>query len=391
MAEWLGLRSLDEDAPLVDAASSSFELALGNTMVLRIPMERDKQLRGVDAGGAGTDDGSSETGAVVWDGSVLLCRAAERIAPASRVLELGAGCGAAGIAAALAGARATLSDRPHRVAALEANAAANGVDVACVALDWRAPYDAALGAFDVVLCADCVYDLDLVGPLLRAAAAALAAGGVVLVAVDTAVHRDKAYAAFEAAAPCLFEVVEEESFASRAAWSKGDDKEALRLWRLRRPRRRTVVVMGPCGVGKSTVGAALAAALGLDFLDADDYHPPANVAKMARGEALDDGDRAPWLAAVAAAARRRRGAVVACSALKAAYRAAFDGAATFVFLDVPPAVVRARVARRTHFMPASLVDSQYGALERPDPAAAVVVDGTAPVAALVATILGRLA
>ena len=85
-----------------------------------------------------------------------------------------------------------------------------------------------------------------------------------------------------------------------------------------------VIVMGVCGCGKTTVGRALAHRLQVEFLDADDFHPPANVAKMAAGVALTDDDRGPWLDRLAAEMREReaqgRGAVVACSALKEAYR-----------------------------------------------------------------------
>jgi gluconokinase len=85
-----------------------------------------------------------------------------------------------------------------------------------------------------------------------------------------------------------------------------------------------VIVMGVCGCGKTTVGRALARELGCEFLDADDFHPAANVAKMAQGVALTDDDRWPWLDAIVAAMRERAargsGAVIACSALKEAYR-----------------------------------------------------------------------
>ena len=97
-----------------------------------------------------------------------------------------------------------------------------------------------------------------------------------------------------------------------------------------------VVVMGVAGSGKSTVGAALAAALGVTFVEGDRLHPAANVAKMAGGEPLDDDDRWPWLARVRAALRQEGGVVVACSALARRYRDLLrqaDGT-RFVFLDV---------------------------------------------------------
>ncbi|MGE3857551.1 MAG: gluconokinase [Dehalococcoidia bacterium] len=135
--------------------------------------------------------------------------------------------------------------------------------------------------------------------------------------------------------------------------------------------RVIVVVMGVSGAGKTTVGRALAARLGWAFLDADDLHPAANVAKMAAGQPLTDTDRAPWLDAVAAHIAawdaEGRSGVVACSALRRGYRdrlaTACDGV-RFVHLDVPPAIARERLAKRAgHFMPASLLDSQYATLE----------------------------
>jgi gluconokinase len=132
-----------------------------------------------------------------------------------------------------------------------------------------------------------------------------------------------------------------------------------------------VVVMGIAGSGKSTVGQRLAVRLGWDFLDADELHPPHNVAKMAAGEPLTDTDRLPWLAAVAELIALRladrRPAVVACSALKRAYRERIRApGVAFVYLAVPSAVAEARVASRpAHFMPPSLVASQVEDLEPP--------------------------
>lgn len=126
-----------------------------------------------------------------------------------------------------------------------------------------------------------------------------------------------------------------------------------------------VVVMGPSGSGKSLVGASVAAALRAEFVDGDDLHPRANVAKMASGKPLDDADRAPWLDAVAATLRAPS-IVVACSALRRAYRdriRAQVGAVVFVELVVSDAQLRTRVSRRDHFMPASLLDSQLTTLE----------------------------
>ena len=134
-----------------------------------------------------------------------------------------------------------------------------------------------------------------------------------------------------------------------------------------------VVVMGVSGVGKSTVGIALASLLGVDFVDADSLHPPANVTKMAAGTPLTDADRWPWLDLVGRTLvdASETGVVVACSALKRAYRDAIRAAAPttrFVHLTVPRAALADRVASRAdHFMPASLVDSQLETLEPIEP------------------------
>ncbi len=134
-----------------------------------------------------------------------------------------------------------------------------------------------------------------------------------------------------------------------------------------------LLVMGVSGAGKTTIASALAERLGWALLDADDLHPPANHAKMARGVPLDDEDRRPWLAAVAAwiAARRTeaRPAVVACSALKRAYRDQLRQAAAdlqIVFIKAEPELLAERLMRRRdHFMPPSLLASQFAALEPP--------------------------
>jgi gluconokinase len=132
------------------------------------------------------------------------------------------------------------------------------------------------------------------------------------------------------------------------------------------------VVMGVSGAGKSTVAAALAAQLGWDLADADDFHPPSNVAKMASGVPLSDADRWPWLDAIARwidteIASGRHG-VIACSALKRAYRDRLRRTQVlFVHLDVPRAELERRLAQRSgHFMPESLLDSQLAALQPPE-------------------------
>ncbi|WAJ29946.1 gluconokinase [Antarcticirhabdus aurantiaca] len=131
------------------------------------------------------------------------------------------------------------------------------------------------------------------------------------------------------------------------------------------------VVMGVAGCGKSSVGTAFAARIGAVFLDGDDLHGEANIAKMARGEPLSDADRHPWLDRVGAALRAGSGStVIGCSALKRSYRdrirAAAGGPVVFVHLDGSRELIGARMAARTgHFMPTSLLDSQFAALERP--------------------------
>lgn len=131
-----------------------------------------------------------------------------------------------------------------------------------------------------------------------------------------------------------------------------------------------VVVMGVSGSGKSTVGAALAQRLRVPFGDADDFHPQANIDKMSAGHALDDDDRRPWLAAIGEWLGHRAGTtggVVTCSALKRAYRDQIREAAPdvlFVHLAGSRDVIARRQASRPgHFMPASLLDSQFATLE----------------------------
>lgn len=130
-----------------------------------------------------------------------------------------------------------------------------------------------------------------------------------------------------------------------------------------------LVVMGVSGSGKSTVGAALAQRLGVPFADADDFHPPANIAKMTAGVALDDADRLPWLDAIGTwlADHDAGGGVISCSALKVAYRSVLRDHAPrvgFVHLAGTREVIARRQASRPgHFMPASLLDSQFATLE----------------------------
>ncbi|WP_437782560.1 gluconokinase [Sorangium sp. So ce1097] len=144
-----------------------------------------------------------------------------------------------------------------------------------------------------------------------------------------------------------------------------------------------VIVMGVSGAGKTTVGQRLARDLSWEFVDADDLHPAANVEKMRAGKPLDDRDRAPWLAALSACIRRfldeGRDAVIACSALKAAYRAQLlvdPARMRLVHLTGDPALIAARLATRAgHFMPAGLLATQLAALEPPEDALRVDIGG----------------
>jgi gluconokinase len=157
-----------------------------------------------------------------------------------------------------------------------------------------------------------------------------------------------------------------------------------------------VIVMGVSGVGKTTIGEALARELGWRFLDADDYHPPQNVAKMAAGEALDDADRKPWLDKLNLELwkfdARDESVVLACSALKEKYRRRLtDGIkrVQLVFLKGEFELIHSRLAQRRHrFMPESLLRSQFEALEPPQQA--ITVEVSADVPACVAAIAARV-
>lgn len=129
-----------------------------------------------------------------------------------------------------------------------------------------------------------------------------------------------------------------------------------------------IVVMGVSGSGKSTVGAALAQRLRVPFADADDFHPPANIAKMTAGHPLDDQDRYPWLETIGRwLADHPGGGVMSCSALKRSYRDQLRQHCPdlrFLHLTGSPEVIARRQASRPgHFMPASLLASQFDTLE----------------------------
>ncbi|UCI09791.1 gluconokinase [Mesorhizobium sp. B1-1-8] len=158
-----------------------------------------------------------------------------------------------------------------------------------------------------------------------------------------------------------------------------------------------IVVMGVAGCGKSVVGEALARALGADFVEGDRLHPPENVARMASGQALNDAMREGWLDAIgertAASVTGGRKVVAACSALKRSYRnrlRGFSPGVVFLYLKIDREAAWGRVAsRKGHFMPASLVDSQFAILEEPaDDERAVTADATRSVAEIVTKALG---
>jgi gluconokinase len=134
-----------------------------------------------------------------------------------------------------------------------------------------------------------------------------------------------------------------------------------------------LVVMGVSGSGKTTVATRLAERLGWPFAEGDDFHPPSNVAKMHSGTPLTDADRLPWLRSIAAWIDARRaagsGGIVSCSALKRAYRDILIGErrdVRLVYVRGTQELIGARIAaRRDHFMPASLLQSQFDTLEEP--------------------------
>jgi len=156
-----------------------------------------------------------------------------------------------------------------------------------------------------------------------------------------------------------------------------------------------ILVMGVAGSGKSTLGAALAARLGVAFVDADDLHPPENIAAQAAGRPLTDEMRAPWLEACGRVLAEAPGGVLGCSALKRAYRdrlRAFVPDLALVYPEADRALIEARMAARAdHFMPVSLLDSQFATLEPPTPDEAPITVSIVPrVDEIVDTLVHRL-
>jgi gluconokinase len=153
-----------------------------------------------------------------------------------------------------------------------------------------------------------------------------------------------------------------------------------------------IVIMGVSGCGKSTVGAALGAALSIPYRDGDDLHPAANVEKMRAGVPLSDEDRWPWLDRVAEVLREDAPVIVGCSALRRVYRdrirASGGGPVQFVHLVGSRDVIAARMAARTgHYMPTTLLDSQFATLEPPGPDEAVAVEIDQPLGQMIDALL----
>jgi len=158
---------------------------------------------------------------------------------------------------------------------------------------------------------------------------------------------------------------------------------------------RIIVVMGVSGCGKSTIGIQLANALHISFYDGDDFHPESNVKKMKSGEALTDDDRKGWLQRLNMLAQENleKGAVIACSALKISYREqlelGIENQVSWVFLSGSYKEILSRLqARKGHFMPATLLQSQFDTLEVPTNA--ITVSITKNPEAIVATVLQAL-
>lgn len=130
-----------------------------------------------------------------------------------------------------------------------------------------------------------------------------------------------------------------------------------------------IVIMGVTGCGKTTVGKLLADRIGCQFIDADDHHPAANIEKMRSGTPLDDDDRQPWLETLSVILSGSENIVLACSALKKDFRRRLRGSGEvrFVYLQADPSLIKERMsARQGHYMPISLIESQFRDLEEPE-------------------------
>ncbi len=156
-----------------------------------------------------------------------------------------------------------------------------------------------------------------------------------------------------------------------------------------------IVIMGVAGCGKSSVGEGLAGRLGVAYRDGDDLHSALNVEKMRAGLPLTDDDRWPWLDSVAATLREKAPIILGCSALKRVYRDRIrhgsGGPVTFVHLAGSRELIATRmVQRRGHYMPLSLLDSQFAALEPPDPEEGVTVDIAPPAPEVINAVIAAL-
>lgn len=158
------------------------------------------------------------------------------------------------------------------------------------------------------------------------------------------------------------------------------------------------IIMGVSGCGKSTIGQQLAQALGCPFYDADDFHPPQNIAKMEQGIALTDEDRQPWLAGlqtvIANEQAQGQTAVLACSALKKKYRTQLQAGnhqVRFIYLAGSYDLIRQRLqTRQGHYMKSDLLQSQFDALEPPSADEALIIDAAQPVQTILNTIQRQL-
>ncbi len=156
-----------------------------------------------------------------------------------------------------------------------------------------------------------------------------------------------------------------------------------------------IVIMGVAGCGKSSVGEGLSKRLGIPYRDGDVLHPAANVEKMSNGVPLTDDDRWPWLDRVRAVLVAEAPVIVGCSALRRVYRdrlrAGVGGSLLFVHLSGSRGLIAARIAARTgHYMPSSLIDSQFAALEAPAPDEALIINIDQPLATMIDAIATQL-